>query len=164
LPLWTFTLPWLWRSGRPLPEAVDLPPDILAAVDGQRVNAPVLADAVKLLGDLHGQLSRGSDHDALDLTRARVYLLGHRYAESGCLSGPGLGLADDVPALKLRAVWPAPVWAWPLRTPCSPAPLASHYSMITLEMWSYPNFSVALMRLYRASTGLNRQRSSGHGP
>jgi hypothetical protein len=67
-----------------------------SAVDGQRVDAPVLTELVEFFGDLIGELSRRQQHDRLGLGDRRFDRLDERDSEGTGLSATGLRLNDQV--------------------------------------------------------------------
>ena len=120
--------PWRARRGRRVPRAMwssarpgrgdddvdaavqrpQLPADRLPAVDRQHPGAQVLAVAVERLGDLHGQLAGGHQHQ-----RHRVAA---RPVRRACRCSSGSANA---------AVLPVPVAAWPEQVPALPAAAGS---------------------------------------
>ncbi len=91
-----------------LPELGDLPVDVGAAVDGDRVQSQLLGQRRQHVVDLHRELARREQYEGERPCRAgrghwtlrlsgRLGPLQQRHAEGEGLAGTGLGLAADVP-------------------------------------------------------------------
>src|SRR4030042_3524788 len=78
-----------------LAQLVRLNVDRLAAVDRDDPQPDILREVREVARDLHRELPRGSQHEALDVF-GDLQLLDYRHCESAGLAGAGLRLSHEV--------------------------------------------------------------------